>query len=565
MWGGLKLVCLTLHSTFALAKNFVKMKNISILIFFVSPFYFQAQSIPPLWVQTEDTDGSLGQGRLPIVLVDAFHNVIVCGDTYSPGPLTGFITTKYDKNGELLWQRHHDTFATDMITSAVTDSTGAVYVGGNSTDPFTNQTQFIVFKYGADGDTLWQYSFNLIPNSTTSLSTLLLDASQNLLILGSYYHTPSAGSGLLAIKVDPSGNIFWEKTYNEGDYGYSGLNARLVGNQFAFWGRKGAPDGIRFFVWQVSLDGETLGTAFTEPYSDYFEQNYYIDKAGSLYIGYYAGQYKVTKFNIEGQTEWVYEKTITQTNPNGVSARLRCISADSSGYVYVSGMYYINDTLGLIGLTSKLDASGGLVFEQMFYFPGYKTVGPYKSEWINNDLLLITGTISIDIDSNFYEYFLAFYDKNGYVHGGVSDIQGRRNWPASIAPNSDYFYIAGQADPEFILTEPRKQFLCKYALDDIIVATSSPGSAKVVGRLSVSPNPFYDNLRVSVHHEGENEQGLLEVHDPQGKVISSKSILLAPGENTLELEGLGNLPAGVYNISLVAARGVYVGQAIKAR
>lgn len=538
-------------------------KNIALYCLFLISVGTEAQQINPLWVSTEETDGDLGLGRLPLVMIDSSHNVIVCGSTYAPGPVLGFVTTKYDPDGNKLWQRFYDTFATDLITSAATDNAGAVYVGGSSTNPFSGQTQFIVIKYASDGDVLSQYSYMDIPGASTYLNKVLLDSLQNLLIFGSYVDPGSNESGLLTVKLDPGGNEIWSAGWDAGDYGYGAVDARLVDDHIVFWAQNGSAEGLRFFAWQIDMNGQTIDTAHTEPYSDYFETGYYIDRLGNLYIGDHAGEYKVSKFAPTGINEWNYSKLLNTVNPDGVSARLRCVTTDVEDAVYISGMFYYDDTLGLIGITSKLNSSGELLWEHKIAFHGFGTKAPYKCEWISKDLLLVSGTISTDIDSNFYEYFLATYDPNGFVKGGISDIPGRRNWPASIAPDGAYFYIAGEGDPEIEVFEPSWQFLCKYSLEEV-VSTQLPSKVSMVPeQLILSPNPVRDKCRVSFDNSGGSTKGVLEIIDNLGKIISSKEVFLTAGMNTMELEIQEPLPQGVYGVALRTAEKFYVASVVR--
>ncbi|MBK8192801.1 MAG: T9SS type A sorting domain-containing protein [Lewinellaceae bacterium] len=526
----------------------------------------QAQQIDPIWTRTEITDGSLGNGRLPIVMVDVFHNVIVCADTYSPGPVSGFITIKYDPDGNQLWQRKYDTFATDLITSAAADAAGAIYAGGSSVNPFSGQSQFIVIKYSPDGDTLWQYTFGGIPGAGTYLSKILIDTAQDLLIFGAYTNFGTNESGLLAVKLDPDGNEIWNASYEAGDYGYGGLDARQVDDHIVFWGQNGSPEGLRFFAWQMDMEGNTLDTARTEPYSDYFWIGYHIDGEGSLYIGDNAGEYKVTKFSVEGTTQWKYLKPLTGTAPSGVSARSYSIITDINNCVYASGLFYLNDTIGRVGITTKLNPSGDLAWEHIISYDGFELIGPYKSNWLDSNLLLITGVASLSVDSNFYEYFLATYDQNGPVESGITDIAGRRNWPASIAPDGAYFYIAGKSDPENTFTGQRKHFLCKYAMDDLVNTSlvEHIGMPRV-SQMKVSPNPFADRLSVDIHFAGAGRQGTFGLYDTHGRVVRHFDVILNKGRNTFEVNNAEALPAGMYMAILRTAETTFSARLIKLR
>ena len=205
------------------------------------------------------------------------------------------------------------------------------------------------------------------------------------------------------------------------------------------------------------------------------------------------------------------------------------------------------------------------MWEYKFSLNGIEHISPYRSNWLKDDLLLVIGLASISLDSNFYEYFLATYNQNGFVKGGISDIAGRRNWPASIAPDGAYFYIAGKADPETEVIDPSWQFLCKYSLDEV-VSTSTPfGGVSAPGQLLLYPNPVQNKCLVSLDHISESTQGILEATDIQGNTMFRKKVPLAAGMNDFELIIPESLPAGVYGITLHTAKKTYAGRFVKVK
>lgn len=543
------------------------MKHCVLLTFIIlfTPFFIFAQQIQPLWERTEATDGSTGtQYRpLPIVVVDIFHNVIVCGETYHPGPLKGFVTTKYDSSGNFLWKRTYDVSGQDIITAVVTDNAGAVYVGGSTTNPFTNKAGIRIIKYASDGDTLWQYSPPVESSSYFTPSALLLDPVQNLIVFSNFIDVASNNSGLMVTKLDQNGETIWESYYDEGDYGYIGLDARWVGDHLVFWGQTGSAEGTRFFMWQISGEGETEDTATTEPYTLGFGSAYHIDAYGNLFIGRNAYEYEVTKFTSNGMTDWSYKKPITFPPPNASQVDLQCITTDSAGFTYISGRYYNGDSLSRNCITTKLSNSGEVIWEHEVKFDGRKIIVPNVIQEIKNDLYLVTGVARISLDSNFYEPFLAFYNQDGCVKTGISDISGHINDPVSIAVDGSSFYIAGMSFPIIFLSEPNAQFLCKYALDDIITSIAPAGAANSMGRITFSPNPFHINFQATVYHIGKATQGLLEIRDLQGREVMSKNVSLVSGENAFDFQGLDKLSPGVYNVTIVSAYQLYVGQVVK--
>lgn len=532
--------------------------------FLALAIFLQAQTIQPLWERTEATDGSHDFYRLPIIIVDSSHNVIVCGTTFNSGPLHGFVTTKYDSAGNFLWQRRHDTpFGHDYIRAAAVDIAGSVYVGGITTNPFNNnQTQFTVIKYSSSGDTLWQYWYGTYKSGVFSPSALMPDSAQNLLILSSFIGVPPQNSGMLAVKLDPDGNTIWEKVHNEGNYGYGGIAAKRVGEHIVYWGRTGSPEGSRFFAWQISDDGETVATSITEPYTDNFDRGYHIDDFGNLFIGDQYYEYKVTKFGLDGISGWVYNKPIIFPAPIPGHINLQGIASDAVGDVYVSGLH--SDATGIIGITTKLSAAGEFLWEHKMTVDGYIAAPrPSSCKWVRDDILLITGTVRTNIDSNYYEPFLLFYGKNGPIQGGISDIEGKRNEGVHIAKDGNFFYIAGMSTPENSITEPEEQFLCKYALGGIVGTASPVAGTGKVEPLKLSPNPFADKFRVSVNHEASAAQGFIEVRNSQGKIVVRKAVSLVSGDNNFEINSLQHLPTGVYSVSLTTSSKVYFAQAVK--
>ncbi len=534
-------------------------------IIFFMPFFISAQQIQPVWERTEATDGGSGtQYRpLPIVKADIFHNVFVCGETYKPGPLKGFVTAKYDSSGNFLWKRTYDVAAQDIITAVVTDNLGAVYVGGSTINPFTNKAVIRIIKYASDGDTLWQYSPPVESSSYFTPSALLLDTAQNLLVFSNFIDAASNNSGLIVTKLDQNGGVIWESYYDEGEYGYIGLDARWVGNHLVFWGQTGSAEGNRFFMWQISGEGATEDTSTTEPYTAGFGNAYHIDTHGNLFIGRNGYEYEVTKFTLDGMTDWNYKKPITFTPPNASEVDLQCITTDSAGFTYISGRFYYGDSLRRNCITTKLNSSGEVIWEHEVKFDGRKIVVPKAIRQLKDDLYLIAGVTQINLDSNFYEPFLAFYNQEGCIKTGISDISGDKNYPQSIAVDGNSFYLAGISYPIFFLSEPVKQFVCKYEMDGITTSVTLAGDTNSMGRISFSPNPFRTNLQATVYHIGEATRGLFEVFDLHGRELMSKSVLLVPGENTFDIEDINRLTPGVYNITIISTHQIYVGQVVK--
>lgn len=532
------------------------MKKIFILLLqWIALCPLQGQNIQPIWVRSEINNGGGAGNQLPFVLTDVFHNVILCTYTYHPGPLTGFSTSKYDQGGNFLWKRTYQTIATDLITAASTDATGAVHVGGNSYDITSGQAQFIVFKYAANGDSLWSYTYVDTTARGNFLAKLLVLPDQDVLVVGSFRDIPTNNAGLLVSRLHSDGSIVWEATYDAGEYSYSARDAVLADNRLIVWGRTGSPEGLRFFCWQLDLSGTTLNAEQSEPYIDDFQNCFFTDREGSFYVGDYAGEYKITKFKVTGETAWEYNKPVTTPNPNGVNARLFCIQTDTLGNVYGSGLFYVDPT-GLVCLTTKIDSNGVMLWEHSLHETSYGFPFPRSSKMTDNGLLLVTGPISVNLDSNFYQFFLAVYDSDGLVKSGVTVLNGPRNTSNAIWQDDNSAYVTGVSYP-YSASDPVSDFLCKYNLPDLISFAIEP--SRQILQLAFHPNPFQDVL--SLDMPDCSGSCFVSVMNSQGQVLSSQQYELTNG--SLRIEHLMNLASGIYTITVYSGTDIYLGRAVK--
>jgi hypothetical protein len=375
-----------------------------------------AQNIDPLWVRHEIADGSTLYGS-PFVMVDPSHNTFVCSNDYHPGPLNSFLTTKYDADGNLLWKRKYDSFGQDEVISTIVDGAGSIYVGGNTTQDLIGGTlpRFIVIKYASNGDSLWNYRFDGLGIGSNYITKLLLDSVQNLMVFGQYGDSVANRGGLFVAKVSSEGQELWRATYLDSIYGIGGTDVRWVGNRWIFWGRNNDGNGYRYFSWQVDNHGQSMGTAFTEFDPELFNVQY-IDKLGNLFVGG-DRKYKVTKYSPLGQKNWTYEKPL-MPSASFVPARLSCIESNAASEVFISGFIRV-DSIGLQPLTTKLDASGNMVWDHSVLFNG-----------INEGQLLIAGISLTKLNGNYNsDFFLTVYDDQGFVQGGISDLEGMGNAP----------------------------------------------------------------------------------------------------------------------------------------
>lgn len=501
-----------------------------------------AQYIDPIWARYDVVSGT------KFLLIDSSHNPIVCGNDYHPGPLNAFLTIKYDANGNLLWQRKFDTIANEDVTSCVTDKDDAVYVGGN-----TNQNSItgtlpgtIVIKYAANGDSLWAYRFSSPTSGATYLSKLLLDSAHNIVIFGLYSDTVAQKGGLFATKLSPDGQELWSTTFLHPLYSIGGVidaqEVRWLNGRWIYWRRTAAGgQAIRYLCWQIGPDGQTLAGAATDiDPENAFTQH--IDKSGNLYVGGW-NRYRIIKYNPEGQKLWEYHKENALTSP--LPARIHCIESNNSGEILISGLYRI-DSVGPTSITTKLSASGEVIWEHPLILDDMPFASVRKMVWIDEDMLLMSGSISFNVDSNFTEFFISLYDSKGFVQGSINDLEGQRNQPRDVLLSTSFLYVVGFSG-RITPADPNRQVLCKYALNDVVSTRAAPRKMEFPA-LALWPNPASGQVRVSLpENTAVNGEQVLELTDMAGRVLRTERVQQWGAYFDLRLDGI---PAGAYIVVL---------------
>ena len=138
--------------------------------------------------------------------VDLFGNVIVTGyaRTFSSNPVeVGLLTLKYDNNGNLLWNKLiSGTWA--FAVRSIVDQSGNIYVTGRAWQ-YTATYDFVTVKYAPDGTQLWFDTFDQNGGFHTPTS-MDLDQSNNLFITGG-----GLSGGLITVMYNSDGERQWVK------------------------------------------------------------------------------------------------------------------------------------------------------------------------------------------------------------------------------------------------------------------------------------------------------------------------------------------------------------------
>ena len=349
---------------------------------------FYGKSSESYWIGLLD-GGTDDQGYA--IATDSTGNIYVCGQSNLGG--TGKIQlAKYNSAGVIQWQR---SLAASIAGYGIAvDSSDNIYI--STAGGFY---QIYVAKYNSSGTIQWQRS--LIPSTGNSYGySIALDSSANVYICGTSYDPSIGSNGIIVAKYDTSGTIQWQRILQS----------------------TGA-----------SITDQGRGVA--------------VDSSGNVYAcGYsppaeFSGDYQayLIKYNTSGTLQW-------QRKLHGVSDDFAfCVAVDSSSNVYVAGRTDNNDP-GSSGdaFIAKYNSSGTVQWQRSLgNTPGFSYGGTEAN------------SIAVDSSANVYicgttsrygpdTLLIAKYDTSGTIQWQRNMANGTRVRGYGIAISSSSVYVCGE-------------------------------------------------------------------------------------------------------------------------
>jgi uncharacterized delta-60 repeat protein len=244
------------------------------------------------------------------VVCDGSGNVYVTGESVSSTTGADYLTIKYNSSGEEEWVARYDGGAGDAATAMAIDSSGNIYVTGQSWSTKTSEYDYATVKYNAHGREQWVARYDGPANG---------------------YDYPTG------IAVDNLGNVYVTgvSTGLEGDWDCTTVKYNSSGQQ----------------EWVVRYNGpanfDDWGSAIAIDHSD----NAYV-VGGSVVAGIFS-EYITIKYNSAGQEQWV-ARYHGSGNGNDAAA---AVAIDGSGNIYVTGSSF-NSNSNFDCVTIRYDPAG---------------------------------------------------------------------------------------------------------------------------------------------------------------------------------------------------------------
>lgn len=165
----------------------------------------------PLWTNYDVAGGFMA--------ADGGGNLLVAGSSAVAGTGLDYWTTKYSGAGMPLWTNGYNGPGTydDRAAAVVVDGSGNVFVTGSSASQgvwYYQANAFATIKYSSPGTALWTNRCRGPQNWEARANALAVDSSGNVFVTGQSYATGFAYSDYATIKYSADGMALWTNSYH---------------------------------------------------------------------------------------------------------------------------------------------------------------------------------------------------------------------------------------------------------------------------------------------------------------------------------------------------------------
>jgi hypothetical protein len=293
------------------------------------------------WVRTYNGPANFEDAAYALV-IDAFANVYVTGQSWGISTLSDFLTIKYNTDGVEQWIRRDTCMGMGQdYAKAITlnPSASGVFVTGTS---IGNETSFDFYTscYSSnDGGLVWSQRYNGPVTALDESHSIAVDRLDNAYVTGFVNDGPSTTKDYATIKYGNSGLQEWVRFYDGPDSANDIAEAVAVdesGNVYVTGNSIGDTTNSDFATIKYTAQGDVQ---WVRRYNGQDNSNdaafaLTVDRFSNVYVTGIGGNLfipRVTtlKYSTDGDTEWVVLSDI--------SGRGNAIKTDDGGSVYVTG------------------------------------------------------------------------------------------------------------------------------------------------------------------------------------------------------------------------------------
>ena len=480
-----------------------------ILLLFIAHCTLQITAAQPMqeWISVYPYSGNSSL----TMCIDSSGNVYSSGyDEVAP---YGFVTIKYNSNGQQIWARRF-VGGMNFIARPIAmgcDPQGNVYVAAYD-------ESMILVKYSPSGVQQW---FRRYP--ANYLSDMVITKYGFPVITGTVINGAPTRNDCVTVKYNPAGDTLWSAVYNSPSNNFdwsvamdisltseiciTGYSSNLGNTEIEFLSVKYDSNGI--YQWAKTYGNiNSLDEA----------KDVGFDKFGNIFvtglIDIDLPRFATIKYNPNGIEEWAHIFH-HQENREEYPSKLK-ISPD--GCPVITGGAFSMDSLPRTKiLTIKYNSSGNLLWNNLitWFAPGGPPPRDIFIDRLGDCYVIGTKEIFIQPTSNF-ELLVRKYDVNGnykwdIIYSGPNNRAGGEN--LIINNNLDVFINGHQAvgsNANFVTMKYSQPIGLNPVTNEI------PKEFKLFQNY---PNPFNPSTTINYHVSQNNSLIELTVYDLTGKEI----------------------------------------------
>jgi len=443
----------------------------------------------------------------------------------------------YTYSGDSLWTKIYGSSDQDVPAQVIELTDSGLFILGSTTGFGDPDGDFYLIKTDADGNLLWEKTYG---GSSSELAySVNLTKDGNYILSGHKLVTSPDNWDIHLIKIDPEGEVIWEKTYGGSDTDYGGLLFPQYDHNFIVY--KNVDNGVIEVGHVDKLDGNgDLIWSKTFPYGSLSTFQYFppFENPDGTIIVSCGGKNsenhltpRVIKLDPTGDTIWTREY---YTTPYFSSYMYDMKPALDGGYV-MCGSAFNSDTVQC-GWFFNTDCNGN---EDNLY-PTGAPCEEYDCTLYPIDASFTAGTTTIDIAAG---DSVTFTNSSANPTSRVWNF-GDGTMDYTDAVISHIYTTPGTYEVELIVFHGMCSDTSTVTVEVInsVGITESSGN----GNITVYPNPNNGSFIIDI---GEIGDGLLTVTDVLGRTVYELEF-----DNQQKIE-MSDFSSGVYMVQLNLANG----------
>jgi hypothetical protein len=150
-------------------------------------------------------------GGASIIRLTEDGGSILAGDTHPSSEDSDILVVRLDAEGRILWQKSFGGIYWESVSSIEQTDDGGYVLAGDSKSFRTVRGDIWIVKLDANGGILWQKSYG--GDGMDAAASIKQSGDGGYIVAGSTESFGAGGSDAWILKLDPSGEVVWQKTY----------------------------------------------------------------------------------------------------------------------------------------------------------------------------------------------------------------------------------------------------------------------------------------------------------------------------------------------------------------